>query len=139
MSFRGLNPRILKQCFNKRTGYFKLALSTDGVAKTKVVHKLVLMTFGGPQPEGMEACHNDGDTSNNRSDNLRWDTHQNNMRDKIEHGTHQNTLKTHCPSEHRYSEKNTYIYPDGRRGCRECYRIRGAKMRAKKRAENNGK
>jgi hypothetical protein len=28
--------------------------------------------------------------------------------------------KTHCPQGHPYSEANTYVYPDGRRKCREC-------------------
>lgn len=55
--------------------------------KTFPVHRLVLFAFVGPCPEGMEACHNDGDYSNNTLVNLRWDTHQGNERDKCRHGT----------------------------------------------------
>lgn len=52
------------------------------------VHRLVLEWFVGPCPEGMEACHNDGDSTNNRLDNLRWDTRKANIIDSVKHGTH---------------------------------------------------
>jgi hypothetical protein len=51
------------------------------------VHKLVLITFIGPRPPGMEACHNDGKPSNNFLSNLRWDTPKNNQFDSLKHGT----------------------------------------------------
>ena len=35
---------------------------------------------------GMEACHNDGNPSNNHKDNLRWDTKKANAQDAIKHG-----------------------------------------------------
>jgi len=55
---------------------------------TAYVHHLILITFVGPQPQGLEACHFDGDASNNSVENLRWDTHSGNELDKIRHGTH---------------------------------------------------
>jgi hypothetical protein len=51
------------------------------------VHRLILEAFVGPRPEGMEACHNDGDKTNNHWNNLRWDTHKNNLADRKLHGT----------------------------------------------------
>lgn len=59
-------------------------------AKTiKRVSRLILETFVGPCPPGMEACHGpDPDRSNNRLDNLKWDTHANNMKDCLDRGTH---------------------------------------------------
>jgi hypothetical protein len=27
---------------------------------------------------------------------------------------------THCPQSHEYTPENTYVYPDGRRGCKAC-------------------
>lgn len=51
------------------------------------VHKLVLEAFVGKCPEGLECCHNDGNSFNNHIDNLRWDTHQSNIHDRIKHGT----------------------------------------------------
>lgn len=50
------------------------------------VHRIVLMAFVGPCPDGMEACHNDGDASNNSLSNLRWDTPENNYADMRNHG-----------------------------------------------------
>jgi hypothetical protein len=58
-----------------------------GNPNTCLIHRLILESFIGPCPEGMECCHWDGDTSNNRLDNLRWDTHKNNCQDQIRHGT----------------------------------------------------
>lgn len=51
------------------------------------VHRIVLETFVGPCPDGMEGCHNDGNPINNRVDNLRWDTRASNRADMLVHGT----------------------------------------------------
>ena len=58
------------------------------------VYRLVLEAFVGPCPEGMEACHNDGNPLNCRLDNLRWDTRKNNHADKIKHGTSNRGLQS---------------------------------------------
>jgi hypothetical protein len=50
------------------------------------VHVLVLTSFRGPCPEGMEACHNDGNPLNNHVSNLRWDTRKANAEDRVRHG-----------------------------------------------------
>lgn len=55
--------------------------------KSKLIHRLVLEAFVGPCPEGLETCHNDGDFTNNKLENLRWDTHKENCADRIKHGT----------------------------------------------------
>lgn len=52
------------------------------------VHYLVLLTFVGPRPEGMDCCHNDGNPLNNHVENLRYDTRSGNFKDKLLHGTH---------------------------------------------------
>jgi hypothetical protein len=65
-----------------------VGLRRNGQQKLFKVATLVLMTFVGPRPHGMEACHfPDRNTANNRLDNLRWDTHSSNQRDRISHGT----------------------------------------------------
>jgi len=57
-----------------------IVLLCNNIKKTNAyVHRLVLEAFVGPCPDGMECCHNDGDRTNNRLENLRWDTHKNNM------------------------------------------------------------
>lgn len=49
-------------------------------------HRLVALAWIGPQPDGMEVCHNDGNPANNEVSNLRWDTHSENMKDVRRHG-----------------------------------------------------
>lgn len=68
-----------------RHGYMYLTLC----GKKHTVHRLILEAFVGTCPDGMEACHNNGDRSDNRIVNLRWDTRKNNHRDKKKHGTQQ--------------------------------------------------
>lgn len=69
-------------------GYLVANLYRDGRRHVRYVHRLVLEAFVGPCPDGMEACHDpDRDTTNNRLDNLRWDTRKENHRDKAVHGT----------------------------------------------------
>jgi hypothetical protein len=50
------------------------------------VHRLVLETFVGPCPPGLEACHNNGDSLDSRLVNLRWDTRKANAADTTLHG-----------------------------------------------------
>ena len=44
-----------------------------------LVHRLVLETFVGPCPEGMECDHRNHNTADNRIENLAWITHSDNM------------------------------------------------------------
>jgi len=67
-----------------RAGYPYVKLS--GNIKQSV-HRLVLLAFVGPCPEGMEACHENGDRTDNRLSNLRWDTRMANSDDRTRHGT----------------------------------------------------
>lgn len=76
-----LSPRIYGKC-----GYRMVSLCRPGCRARRPIHHLVLIAFVGPCPEGMECCHEDGDPSNNRLSNLRWDTHQANMDDRERHG-----------------------------------------------------
>lgn len=69
--------------FTDRRGY-RLA-SVRG--RNVLAHRLVLEAFVGPCPEGMQACHNDGDRMNTRVGNLRWDTPKANSADRWRHGT----------------------------------------------------
>lgn len=60
----------------------------NGTGKNFFIHTLVLTAFVGPCPDGMECCHfPDRDPTNNRIENLRWDTHKENIHDKFFHGT----------------------------------------------------
>lgn len=58
----------------------------DGSLRQVRLHVLLLITYIGPRPRGLEACHNDGDSLNNKIINLRWDTRGANQRDRNAHG-----------------------------------------------------
>lgn len=64
-----------------------------GRGKKYLVHRLVLETFIGPCPKGMETCHNNDVPNDNRLENLRWDTHSNNHKDKVKNGNWVNPTK----------------------------------------------
>lgn len=78
--------RILKTTTG-RTGYPRVMLRRNAQKETFSVHQLVLLAWVGEPPTAMQACHNDGNRSNNHLDNLRWDTPKNNHADKKRHGT----------------------------------------------------
>lgn len=66
--------------------YDYVQLGRDGI-KTGA-HRLVCMAFHGLPPTlKHEAAHKDGNTSNNRPDNLSWKTRKQNEADKHLHGT----------------------------------------------------
>ncbi len=70
-------------------GYPAVCLGTgDSSTRRRLVHRLVLEAFVGQCPEGMEACHGNGIRTDNRLENLRWDTRLSNHADKRLHGTH---------------------------------------------------
>ena len=68
-------------------GYARVVLSKDGSKKNYLVHQLVLLTFEGPCPEGLEVRHLNGIRSDNRVENLRYGTKTQNQRDRFTHGT----------------------------------------------------
>jgi hypothetical protein len=69
-------------------GYSKVIIKLDAGRQVKrFVHRLVLLAFAGPPLPGQEACHNNGDPTDSRIENLRWGTKTENGRDKVRHGT----------------------------------------------------
>jgi hypothetical protein len=81
-------PRILKPS-RMKSGYFQVeGSSTGGKRRVNLVHRLVLLAFVGPPPEGRPVCrHLDGDPSNNRLSNLVWGTQLENAADRLRHGS----------------------------------------------------
>jgi hypothetical protein len=67
--------------------YAAYGLCRHGVQMPHLLHRLMLLTFVGPCPEGMECRHLDGDPWNNCLANLRWGTRKENGEDKVRHGT----------------------------------------------------
>ena len=77
---------LLKQQ-STRTGYMTVSLWQNGRAWLITVHRLVLIAFTGPCPDGQEARHLDGNPANNLLPNLQWDTDAANGLDRVRHGT----------------------------------------------------
>lgn len=79
-----------------RYPHLRVELRRGGKIYWRTVHVLVLMTHKGPPPPGKEiACHGDGNSANNRLDNLRWDTQKANVEDMRKHGTLRNGERSH--------------------------------------------
>lgn len=118
---RSLNGKVLAQAIRAKDGYHQVSLTFGGHQRSHLVHVLVLEAFVGKRPEGLDACHNDGNPSNNTVGNLRWDTRSSNVRDQVTHGTNVNAAKVFCKHGHAFTDSNTYLWR-GWRMCRTCRR-----------------
>lgn len=78
----GPSGNVLTQRIN-RDGHVTVTIR----GKTRLVHKLLLITFVGPVPSGMETRHLDNNPANNDLSNLEYATHAVNMADKKTFGT----------------------------------------------------
>ena len=116
--FRG---RILRPQPNARSGRLAVTLHRPGHSQQEYVYRLVLLAFVGPAPDGAEACHGNGDPTDDRLSNLRWDTRRENNLDRVRHGTHHNANRTHCPQGHLLAAPNLNRT---RRTCLACARAR---------------
>ncbi len=77
----------LKPSCGERNRYFHVNLTRNCITYTRYIHRLVLETYIGSCPNGMECRHLDGDYSNNSLVNLCWGTHKENASDMVKHGT----------------------------------------------------
>ena len=79
-----------------RHGYSSYVLRKDGKSHPYHGHVLVMRAFHGMPEPGLIICHNDSDGSNNRLDNLRYDTVKSNSADMVRAG---NSLRgERCPN-----------------------------------------
>ena len=80
--------RVLKYQIT-RQGYPRVSISVDGKQRFRYVQQLILESFVGPCPAGMQACHGPDFTKTNTAlNNLRWDTKKANEQDKRISGTY---------------------------------------------------
>lgn len=75
------------------SGYRTAVLRKNGKQVIRYIHRLVLETFIGPCPKGMECLHKDGNRANNKLNNLRWGTRSENVWDSIKHKTYRGARK----------------------------------------------
>lgn len=104
MRFR--RGRILRSKPGDRTGHLAVTLSKLGKHQSASVHVLVKEAFDGPTPDGMMVCHENGNPTDNRLENLYFGTAFDNALDMQRHGTHHQLNKDRCPLGHLYVEPN---------------------------------
>lgn len=131
---RRVVARILAQMTGS-SGYRQVNFHRDRKQTTHHVHRLVLSTFNGPAPEGMQVRHLNGDRSDITLGNLAWGTQLQNMQDQRRHGTHKNSVKTHCPAGHPYAGDNLLVDKHGNRRCAKCRRETWRRVSARRSAE----
>jgi hypothetical protein len=115
--------RVLRPGRAMTSAHLHVSLRTPCIRpKTIRVHQLVMQTFVGPPPEGLEDCHANNDATDNRLENLRYDTHAANMRDLANRGIYLERV-TQCPNGHEYTAENARpVKGRGRnsRYCKQC-------------------
>lgn len=67
-------------------GYRQVSMYRNGKRKVMLVHRLVMMSFVGECPEGMEVRHLNSNRADNRLSNLAYGTHSENTIDTVKLG-----------------------------------------------------
>lgn len=73
-------PQIMSP-WKSNNGYMNVGIrySKGARFKARTIHRLVLLAFVGPCPDGMACNHKNGDKADNRVENLEWATPSENM------------------------------------------------------------
>lgn len=77
---RNYKGKILKPGIHKDGRLYVHLFRGDAKQCYYKVHRLILMTFIGECPDGMECLHLDNNPTNNNIDNLKWGTHKENQK-----------------------------------------------------------
>lgn len=125
---------ILQPHIRKADGRRTVNVGPPRKVRSVLIPWLVLEAFVGPRPDGLEACHNNGNPGDDRLANLRWDTHSENILDRGRHGTDPARNRARCPQGHDLVEPN--LVPKrllaGHRICLACQRAHGGRSYAKR-------
>ncbi|EEW17383.1 NUMOD4 domain-containing protein [Corynebacterium jeikeium] len=108
----------LKQHLNVN-GYPSVTLYRDRRGIRKQIHQLVLTTFVGECPAGMETLHADSVRTNPHLTNLSWGTSSDNNYDIVKAGNHWAVSKSHCLNGHELVNPNL-VKSTAKRGHRDC-------------------
>ena len=106
-----------------KSGYFSVCVQGH---RNLLVHRLVLETFVGPCPDGMECDHVNRNRSDNRLQNLRWIPHNENQRNTVNNSRCRSRLGVNYYSDGR--EAN-------RRNCALWYQNNKDSINARRRLE----
>lgn len=105
-----------KKPFMGHKGYWMARLSSCSRKRSFQLHRLVLSVFVGTCPDGLQACHNNGDRVDNRIFNLRWDTPKSNYEDRGRHGRFLAAIRaSHRGNRYSAGKRNTENTPRGER------------------------
>lgn len=77
----------------RKKGYLHVILCNDEKKSGFYIHRLVYETFVGEIPEGMQIDHRDGNTQNNRLDNLRCVTPKENVYNPVTRPKHIDAIR----------------------------------------------
>ena len=80
---RDRRPGKLKGREHEPRDYCAVRLYKNGKATSVTVHRIILETFVGKRPPGLQCRHLDDDPRNNRLSNLCWGTRQQNHMDRL--------------------------------------------------------
>jgi hypothetical protein len=108
--------------------YWQVGLSRHSTNRVWNIHRLVCEAFHGPPTPGQVVRHLNGDSKDNRPENLQWGTPAENTADMLKHGRCHWLNLTHCKHGHEFTPENTRVTVarsgGQQRNCRECERLR---------------
>ncbi len=114
---RRLAGKRMRPWRSPQTGRDFVSLFRDGERKLFLVYRLVLLAFVGQPRARQICCHNNGDPTDNRLENLHWGTYGDNSRDALEHGAilvgerHPRAKLTDAQSREIYELADTGVSP----------------------------
>ncbi len=97
--------------------------------ETIATHRLSWTIHKGEIPKGLHVLHTCDTTLCINPEHLFLGTHKDNMQDRNAKGRNPQANKTHCPQNHTYTTKNTYIAKTGARHCKKCHALKETKRR----------
>lgn len=118
-SLRSSSPRVLVGSVGP-CGFRTVKIVTQGGGDCRRVGSLVALAWIGPLPEGAEVRRLDGDTLNDRADNLAYGSLEEVHADHAARARREEATgaPTHCPQGHRYADR--WLGNWGHRLCQDC-------------------
>ncbi len=87
LSNRVLKPGSVYSRGNIQNRYYIVGLTKNGKTRPYFVHRIVLDSFFGPRKEKEQCRHLNGNSLDNRIENLKWGTNKENAKDRKKHNS----------------------------------------------------